>query len=59
MWEMYWLDSLLSHHEYRIKSSPVEEKYNFTDSNYQEQLPAHARSTASMVNDLLVILYND
>ncbi|KAL9971849.1 hypothetical protein ACROYT_G018061 [Oculina patagonica] len=32
----------------QIKSSPVEEEYNFTDSDYQEQLPAHARSTASM-----------
>jgi len=32
----------------KIKSSPAEEEYNFTDSNYQEQLPAHARSTASM-----------
>ena len=32
----------------RIKSSPVEEEFDFTDSSYQEQLPAHARSTASM-----------
>lgn len=32
----------------KIKSAPVEDEYNFTDSNYQEQLPAHARSTASM-----------
>jgi len=32
----------------KIKSSPVEEEFDFTDSSYQEQLPAHARSTASM-----------
>ncbi|CAH3127101.1 unnamed protein product [Porites lobata] len=31
-----------------IRSSAVEEEFNFTDSTYQEQLPAHARSTAAM-----------
>ena len=34
----------------RIRSSAVEEEFDFTDSTYQEQLPAHARSTAAMVS---------
>lgn len=33
-----------------VKRLPLEEEPDFTDSTYQAQLPAHARSTASMVS---------
>ena len=39
----------------RIRSSAVEEDFDFTDSTYQEQLPAHARSTAAMVSRATIL----
>ncbi|XP_068702366.1 spermatogenesis-associated protein 4-like isoform X2 [Montipora foliosa] len=40
--------SLLTNRKIKNSPRPVEEEFDFTDSSYQEQLPAHARSTASM-----------
>lgn len=39
----------------RIRSSAVEQEFDFTDSTYQEQLPAHARSTAAMVSRAMIM----